>query len=191
MQVTTHLVWHLPICCRTFLSSSFPWAGQLLQEEGEFLCDRFCPATASQTRIIVDHQTSPNCMLNYKEFWDFLVTWTSECASYWVGFLKEKLGGLKQVWSETGTQNVIRNGFTSWKNGNNVLRFFFFLSICFFLPAVNEQERKLLVKKRGCSSCFSGQKQREGTNGNAVRKSVIKRKGTNFRLKFKISKTVI
>lgn len=126
MQVTTHLVWHLPICCRTFLSCSFPWAGQLLQEEGEFLCDRFCPSTASQTRIIVDHQTSPNCMLYYKEFWDFLVTWTSECASYWVGFLKEKLGGLKQVWSETGTQNVIRNGFTSWKNGNNVLRFFFF-----------------------------------------------------------------
>lgn len=64
-------------------------AGQLLQEERDFLCDRFCPSTASQIRVVVDHQASPNCLLNFKEFWDFLETRTTEHASYWVGFKKK------------------------------------------------------------------------------------------------------
>lgn len=68
--------------------------------------------------------------------------------------------------------------------------FFFFKFVSFFQLSMNTRD-KTYSQREGPFSHFSGQEEREGTNGNAVRKPVIKINGTNFRLKFKISKTVI
>lgn len=92
---------------------------------------------------------------------------------------------------------MISYGFTSWKqdrekDGNNVLKgFYFFFKFIYFLSLSMNTRDETFRQRERLFFPFSGQKEREGTNGNAERKPVIKRNGTKFRLKFKISKTVI
>lgn len=65
------------------------------------------------------------------------------------------------------------------KDGNNILRLFLFLSFFSSQFPINAKIKLLVIKSGGCSLFFffffSGQKEREGTSRNAVRKLILRR----------------